>query len=114
MLRNLGVGIAHSVIGYDAALKGIGKLQVNAPRVLEDLNQAWEVLAEPVQTVMRRYGIEQPYEKLKAFTRGQAVTRESMREFINTLDLPQAAKAELLALEPATYIGNATAQARKV
>jgi len=114
VLRNLGVGIAHSVIAYDAALKGIGKLQVNPQRLLEDLDNAWEVLAEPIQTVMRRYGIEQPYEKLKAFTRGNAMNRDSMREFIATLALPDAARAELLALTPATYTGTATAQAKKV
>jgi adenylosuccinate lyase len=114
VLRNLGVGIAHSVIAYDAALKGISKLQVNPQRVMEDLDQAWEVLAEPIQTVMRRHGIEQPYEKLKAFTRGNAMTRNTMREFIESLALPEVAKAELLALSPASYIGTATAQAKKV
>ncbi len=114
VLRNLGVGVAHSVIAYDAALKGIGKLQVNSARLLEDLDHAWEVLAEPIQTVMRRYGIEQPYEKLKAFTRGKPMTRESMHEFTRSLALPEAARAELLALEPATYIGTATTQAKKV
>ena len=114
VLRNLGVGIAHSVIAYEAALKGISKLQVNAPRLLEDLDHAWEVLAEPIQTVMRRYGIEQPYEKLKAFTRGKPMTHDSMRELIESLALPVAAKAELLALQPATYTGTAAAQAKKI
>ncbi|MFP5383007.1 MAG: adenylosuccinate lyase [Gammaproteobacteria bacterium] len=114
VLRNLGVGLAHSVIAYESSLKGIGKLQVNEQRLLEDLDHAWEVLAEPIQTVMRRYGIEQPYEKLKAVTRGKAITRESLREFIDTLALPEAAKAELLALTPATYTGSAAAQARRL
>ncbi|MFZ5699285.1 MAG: adenylosuccinate lyase [Pseudomonadota bacterium] len=114
VLRNLGVGIAHSVIAYEATLKGISKLQINAPRLLEDLDQAWEVLAEPIQTVMRRHGIEQPYEKLKAFTRGKAMTRERMHELIESLALPETAKAELLALQPATYTGTAAAQAKKI
>ncbi|MFZ5755629.1 MAG: adenylosuccinate lyase [Pseudomonadota bacterium] len=114
VLRNLGVGIAHSVIAYDASLKGIGKLQVNEARLAEDLDAAWEVLAEPIQTVMRRYGIEQPYEKLKAFTRGKAMTRDSMQELVRSLMLPESAKNELLALTPATYTGNAAQQAKKV
>jgi len=80
----------------------------------EDLDKAWEVLAEPVQTVMRRYGIEQPYEKLKAFTRGKAITRDAMIEFIETLELPQSAKDELNAMTPASYVGNAAAQAKAV
>ncbi|MFP5441421.1 MAG: adenylosuccinate lyase, partial [Gammaproteobacteria bacterium] len=114
VLRNLGVGIAHSVIAYDASLKGIGKLQVNEARLAEDLDHAWEVLAEPIQTVMRRYGIEQPYEKLKAFTRGKAMTRDSMQELVRSLALPESAKNELLALTPAGYTGNAAQQAKKV
>jgi len=114
VLRNLGVGIAHSVIAYDASLKGIGKLQVNEARLAEDLDHAWEVLAEPIQTVMRRYGIEQPYEKLKAFTRGKAMTRDSMQELVRSLALPEAAKNELLAMTPASYTGNAAQQAKKV
>jgi adenylosuccinate lyase len=114
VLRNLGVGIAHSVIAYEAALKGIGKLQVNEARLAEDLDHAWEVLAEAIQTVMRRHGIEQPYEKLKAFTRGKAMTREGMQEFTRTLDLPAAARDELLALTPAGYTGTAAAQARRI
>ncbi|MFZ5722866.1 MAG: adenylosuccinate lyase [Pseudomonadota bacterium] len=114
VLRNLGVGIAHSVIAYDASLKGIGKLQVNEARLAEDLDNAWEVLAEPIQTVMRRYGIEQPYEKLKAFTRGKAMTRDSMQELVRSLALPEAAKKELLALAPAGYTGNAATQAKRV
>ncbi len=114
VLRNLGVGIAHSVIAYEASLKGISKLQVNETRLAEDLDAAWEVLAEPIQTVMRRYGIDQPYEKLKAFTRGKAMTRDSMQELVRSLALPEAAKKELLAMTPASYLGNAAQQAKKV
>jgi len=98
VLRNMGVGLGYSLLAYQASLKGISKLQVNAERIAQDLDNAWEVLAEPVQTVMRRYGIEQPYEKLKAFTRGKAITRDAMAEFIASLELPQAAKDELNAM----------------
>ncbi|WLD56630.1 adenylosuccinate lyase [Salinispirillum sp. LH 10-3-1] len=114
VLRNMGVGLAHSLIGYESTLKGVSKLEVNAERLNQDLNQAWEVMAEAVQTVMRRYGIEQPYEKLKAFTRGKAITRDGMIEFIGTLDLPASEKERLLAMTPATYIGNAIAQAKSI
>ncbi|HCG79009.1 MULTISPECIES: adenylosuccinate lyase [unclassified Thalassolituus] len=114
VLRNMGVGMGYSMIAYQASLKGISKLEVNAVRLGEDLNNAWEVLAEPVQTVMRRYGIEQPYEKLKAFTRGKAITKDAMGEFIASLELPQSAKDELNAMTPASYVGNAEAQAKKV
>ncbi|WP_369986314.1 adenylosuccinate lyase [Thalassolituus sp.] len=114
VLRNMGVGMGYSMIAYQASLKGISKLQVNDARLAEDLDNAWEVLAEPVQTVMRRYGIEQPYEKLKAFTRGKAITKDAMGEFIASLELPQSAKDELNAMTPASYVGNAEAQAKKV
>ncbi|MEK9767159.1 MAG: adenylosuccinate lyase, partial [Thalassolituus sp.] len=114
VLRNMGVGLGYSLIAYQATLKGISKLQVNEARLAEDLDNAWEVLAEPVQTVMRRYGIEQPYEKLKAFTRGKAITKDAMVEFIASLELPQSAKDELNAMTPASYVGTAEAQAKKV
>ena len=114
VLRNMGVGLGYSLIAYQATLKGISKLQVNEARLAEDLDNAWEVLAEPVQTVMRRYGIEQPYEKLKAFTRGKAITKDAMGEFIASLELPQSAKDELNAMTPASYVGTAEAQAKKV
>ncbi|MDF3029477.1 MAG: purB [Moraxellaceae bacterium] len=114
VLRNLGVGLAHSLIAYDAALKGIGKLEVNAQRLADDLDNAWEVLAEPIQTVMRRYGIEKPYEKLKALTRGKGIDRETLRTFIESLAIPEAAKAELRAMTPGSYTGNAAAQAKKI
>tara|TARA_R110000772_G_scaffold238154_4_gene350128 strand:- start:56565 stop:57941 length:1377 start_codon:yes stop_codon:yes gene_type:complete len=114
VLRNMGVGFGYSLIAYEASLKGIGKLQLNEARLAEDLEQSWEVLAEPIQTVMRRYGIEKPYEKLKELTRGQAMTRETLQAFIAGLDIPPEAKAALLALTPASYTGNAAAQARAI
>ena len=114
VLRNMGVGFGYSLIAYEASLKGIGKLQLNEARLAEDLEQSWEVLAEPIQTVMRRYGIEKPYEKLKELTRGQAMTRETLQAFIAGLDIPPEAKAALLAMTPASYTGNAAAQARAI
>lgn len=114
VLRNLGVGLAHSAIAYDAALKGIGKLEINAQRLADDLDASWEVLGEAIQTVMRRYGIEKPYEKLKELTRGKGIDRDSLQTFIDTLAMPAAAKAELKALTPGSYIGNAIDQANKV
>ena len=107
VLRNLGVGFAHALIAYQATLKGISKLEVNEQNLLNELDKNWEVLAEPVQTVMRRYGIEKPYEKLKELTRGKRVNGDSMREFIMSLDLPESAKAQLCELTPASYIGRA-------
>ncbi|MEP1471649.1 MAG: adenylosuccinate lyase [Halieaceae bacterium] len=114
VLRNMGVGFGYSLIAYGASLKGIGKLQLNEARLAEDLDNSWEVLAEPIQTVMRRYGIEKPYEKLKELTRGQDMSREVIQAFVAKLEIPQNARDELLALTPATYIGNAVAQARAV
>jgi len=107
VLRNLGVGFGHAMIAYGATLKGISKLQVNEENLAAELDSNWEVLAEPVQTVMRRYGIEKPYEKLKELTRGKRVNGDSMREFIMTLELPDAAKAQLCEMTPASYIGRA-------
>ncbi|MGB0935970.1 MAG: adenylosuccinate lyase [Colwellia sp.] len=109
VLRNLGVGFAHSLIAYQATRKGMSKLQVNEESLANELDKNWEVLAEPVQTVMRRYGIEKPYEKLKDLTRGKRVNADSMREFINNLELPDNVKAELCLLTPASYIGRAIA-----
>lgn len=114
VLRNLGTGFAHSVIAYQATLKGISKLELNAQRLDEDLDNAWEVLAEPIQTVMRRYGIPKPYEKLKELTRGKDINSETIRAFIDTLEMPEDAKDSLKALTPANYIGNATQQAKKI
>ena len=112
VLRNLGVGFAHSLLAYTSALKGISKLAANPEKMAADLNQNWEVLAEPIQTVMRRYGIDNPYEKLKALTRGQRIDAEILAQFIDTLDLPTTAKEELRQLTPARYIGNAAEQAK--
>ena len=114
VLRNMGVGLAYSLIAYESSLKGIGKLQINAARIAEDLDASWEVLAEPIQTVMRRYNVEQAYEKLKALTRGQAINRDTIKAFVDTLDIPDSAKAELQALTPANYTGNAAEQAKRI
>ncbi|MCD8548277.1 MAG: adenylosuccinate lyase [Aeromonadaceae bacterium] len=107
VLRNLGVAVGYSLIAYQATLKGISKLEANEANMVADLNSNWEVLAEPIQTVMRRYGIEKPYEKLKELTRGRRVDAEGMRQFIDTLALPDEVKAELKRLTPANYIGRA-------
>jgi len=114
VLRNLGTGYGHVLIALDSLKRGIGKLEVNAGAIADDLDNNWEVLAEPIQTVMRRYGIEQPYEKLKALTRGQKIDAETIRAFVDALDLPAAARSELIALTPARYIGNAAEQAAKI
>ncbi|RMS72109.1 Adenylosuccinate lyase [Pseudomonas syringae pv. aceris] len=114
VLRNLGVGFAHSVIAYEASLKGISKLELNEQRIAADLDACWEVLAEPIQTVMRRYNIENPYEKLKELTRGKGIGPEALQTFIDGLDMPAEAKAELKKLTPANYIGNAAAQAKRI
>ena len=114
VLRNLGVGFAHSLIAYEASLKGLGKLEINPARLNEDLNNAWEVLAEPIQTVMRRYNIEKPYEKLKDLTRGKTMSAEVIKNFVETLEIPEEAKAELRTLTPDTYIGNAVEQAGNI
>ncbi|EXE61452.1 adenylosuccinate lyase [Acinetobacter sp. 1542444] len=117
VLRNMGVGFAQSLIAFDACLKGVGKLELNANRLNEDLEQAQEVLAEPIQTVMRRYNIEKPYEKLKALTRGQAMTRDMMVNFVNGDELsqvPSEERARLAELTPSTYTGNAAEQAKQI
>ncbi|HEB97905.1 MAG TPA: adenylosuccinate lyase [Thiotrichales bacterium] len=114
VLRNLGVGLAHSVIAYDSLLRGIGKLDADPARMAADLDATWEVLAEAVQTVMRRYGIEKPYEKLKELTRGKGIDADSLRAFIDGLEIPDEAKRRLRELTPATYIGNAEDQARNI
>jgi len=114
VLRNLGVGLAHSVIAFQSALKGIGKLEINPNRLAVDLDTNWEVLAEPVQTVMRRYAIENPYEKLKALTRGQTIDKTILHEFILSLDIPDHAKNRLLALTPSSYTGYAKTLAKSL
>lgn len=114
VLRNLGVGFAHGVIAYESTLKGISKLEVNVQRIAEDLDNSWEVLAEPVQTVMRRYAVPNAYEKLKELTRGKGITSEALKAFVDTLEIPDEAKLELKAMTPASYIGTAVSQARRV
>ncbi|KAJ8466909.1 hypothetical protein OPV22_029461 [Ensete ventricosum] len=113
-LRNLGVGLGYSLLAYRSALQGIKKLQVNESRLNEDLEQTWEVLAEPIQTVMRRYAVPEAYEKLKELTRGRAVSKKSIREFTESLDLPQEAKTTLMSLTPHTYTGEAERLANSV
>jgi adenylosuccinate lyase len=114
VLRTLGMGFAHSSIAYQSALRGLAKLDINPVALLRDLDNNWEVLAEPIQTVMRRYGIEQPYEKLKELTRGKSVDQQAMRAFVEKLDIPQEAKDRLIAMTPANYIGNAIEQAENI
>jgi adenylosuccinate lyase len=114
VLRNMGVGCAYSSIAYQSVMRGIGKLEANTAQLAADLNDNWEVLAEPIQTVMRRYGIEKPYEKLKELTRGQRITPEELRRFVDGLEIPEEAKARLRKLTPAGYIGNAVDQARAI
>lgn len=111
VLRNLGVGFGYSMLAYSSAQKGFGKLEINAERINADLDASWEVLGEAVQTVMRRYGLENPYEQMKELTRGRGITQERLAEFIKTLDIPDEAKAQLLALTPGSYTGNAAEQA---
>jgi adenylosuccinate lyase len=113
VLRNMGVAVGYSLLGLVSALQGVGKLEVNADNMLADLNANWEVLAEPIQTVMRRYGVEGAYEQLKALTRGQRITPEALAAFIDTLAIPAEAKALLRDLTPAKYTGLASALARK-
>ena len=114
VLRTLGTGMAHSLIAYQSLLKGLGKLEVNQERLNEDLESSWEVLAEPIQTVMRRYGIANPYEKLKEMTRGKAITRDDLHQLINSVELPDDARERLLQLTPQTYTGNADTQAKDI
>ena len=114
VLRNVGAALGYSLLAWDSCLRGLGKLEVDRARMLRDLDENWEVLAEPIQTVMRRHGVEQPYEKLKALTRGQRIDAARMREFISTLPLPEEAKTRLLALTPASYVGLAEKLARSV
>ncbi|WP_019676577.1 adenylosuccinate lyase [Arsukibacterium perlucidum] len=114
VLRNLGMGFGYTLIAYQATLKGISKLEVNAPALLAELDANWELLAEPVQTVMRKYGIEKPYEKLKELTRGKRINQADLARFIDTLALPEAVKAELKRLTPANYIGDAIALVDKL
>jgi adenylosuccinate lyase len=114
VLRNIGVGIAHTSIAIQASLKGISKLEINVDAIEADLNANWEVLAEPIQTVMRRYGVEKPYEKLKELTRGQRITPEQLSVFIEKLEIPDEAKAALQALTPRNYTGYAEQLAKAI
>ncbi|MEW8584142.1 MAG: adenylosuccinate lyase, partial [Candidatus Thiodiazotropha sp.] len=114
VLRNLGVGLAHTSIALQSIQRGIDKLEADGQAMLDDLEQNWEVLAEPIQTVMRRYGIEKPYEKLKELTRGQRITAEELSAFVDQLDLPEHAKASLKRLTPMNYTGNAKEQAAEI
>ena len=114
VLRNMGVGFGYCAIAYASVLKGMSKLEINEARIAEDLDNSWEVLAEPIQTIMRRYGVDEPYEKLKALTRGQTITAAILSEFVDTLDIPEHAKAAIRELTPANYIGNAVEQAKNI
>jgi len=114
VLRNIGVAFGYTVLAYDSCQRGLNKLEVNAERIAQDLDDAWEVLAEPVQTVMRKYGIENPYERLKELTRGKGISQQGMREFIGALALPEQAKKELLTMTPATYTGLAAKLAKRI
>ncbi len=114
VLRNIGVGFGYSVLAYDSCLRGLNKLEVNPTRLAEDLDNSWEVLAEPVQTVMRRHGIENPYEQLKELTRGKGISKDALREFIGGLAIPQADKDRLMAMTPGSYIGIADKLAKDI
>ena len=114
VLRNIGVGFGYTLLAYDSCLRGLNKLEVNPQRLADDLDATWEVLAEPIQTVMRRYGIENPYEQLKELTRGKGISKDGLRDFINGLAIPQQARDHLLAMTPANYIGSAVALAKAI
>ncbi len=114
VLRNLGVCCSYSLISYASVIKGVLKLEVNQSKIDNDLNDAWEVLAEPIQTVMRRYGVENPYEKLKELTRGKSIDAKILNDFIASLDIPSEAKEELYKLTPMNYIGDAIKLARDI
>lgn len=114
VLRNEGVALAYSILAWKSTLRGCGKLEVNEKRLQADLMANWEVLAEPIQTVMRRYAIEEPYEKLKALTRGKGINQETLKNFIEQLEIPESARKQLLDLTPATYTGNAEQQAKEI
>jgi adenylosuccinate lyase len=114
VLRNMGVAFGYTVLALDSLLRGLGKLEVNAAALQADLDAAWEVLAEPIQTVMRRHGLPNPYEQLKTLTRGKAITAAKLQRFIDKLPIPAADKKRLLALTPALYTGNAATLARRV
>ncbi|MCH9639010.1 MAG: adenylosuccinate lyase, partial [Betaproteobacteria bacterium] len=115
VLRNMGVALGHTLLAYDSCVKGLNKLDVNPVRLSADLEETWEVLAEPIQTVMRRYGVQNPYEQLKALTRGkEGISKDALHQFIRELDIPQAEKQRLLTMTPQNYIGKAVILARNI
>ena len=114
VLRNIGVALGYSLLAYESCLRGLNKLEANQARIAEDLDACWEVLAEPIQTVMRRYGLENPYEQLKALTRGKGISQQAIQEFVVGLAIPEEAKQRLLALTPASYTGKATELAQRI
>ena len=114
VLRNMGVAFGYSLLGYDSCLRGLNKLEINPAKLADDLDHSWEVLAEPIQTVMRRYGYENPYDTLKEYTRGKAISKESLQALISELKIPAEAKQYLIELTPATYIGKATALVKNI
>ena len=114
VLRNMGVALGYALLGYDSLLRGLEKLEVNRDALAADLDNAWEVLAEPIQTVMRRYQLPNPYERLKELTRGKTITREALFEFIGTLEIPAAERVRLQAMTPASYTGKAVALAKRI
>ena len=114
VLRNMGVALGYALLGYDSLARGLGKLEVNPDALAQDLDSSWEVLAEPIQTVMRRYALPNPYERLKELTRGKAITKESIQAFIETLELPEAEKTRLMAMTPGNYIGKAVELAQRI
>jgi adenylosuccinate lyase len=114
VLRNMGVALGYALLGYDSLLRGLEKLEVNRDALAADLDHAWEVLAEPIQTVMRRYQLPNPYERLKELTRGKTITREAIFEFIGSLEIPVAERERLQAMTPGSYTGKAAALARRI
>ena len=114
VLRNMGVALGYALLGYDSLARGLGKLEVNPQALADDLDSSWEVLAEPIQTVMRRYALPNPYERLKELTRGKAITKESIQAFIETLELPEDEKARLRTMTPGNYIGKAVELAQRI
>ena len=114
VLRNMGTGLAYSLLSYKSTLKGLGKLEINPTALAEDLNRSWEILAEPIQTIMRRHGVEEPYEKLKELTRGQSLKQESIEQMLETLDIPESARALIRELTPMNYTGLASELVEKL
>ena len=114
VLRNMGTGLAYSLLSYKSTLKGLGKLEINPTALAEDLNRSWEILAEPIQTIMRRHGVEEPYEKLKELTRGQSLKQESIEQMLETLDIPESARTLIRELTPMNYTGLASELVEKL